>query len=252
MSRPKNPPSSQPGSPGPSTQARRAQPADLVYTPGVPTAARTMSAPKPSGPRRSPSPTSQKCLELLARHLTAEPAGTARLISEFWIPVSNARADLVVANGVLDGYEIKGPGDRLHRLPAQILAYERVFDHCTAVLAERHLPAAVGILPSWWGVTIVTAQDSCIEPVRPAGPNPSVDIDVLLRLLWRQELEDALRLLGSPAEPNVSRAELRFRIASLAPPDHTRQIVRHKLIERPDSSARIPTRRYATPLSSLS
>ena len=211
-----------------------------------------MPATKAPSPRRSPSPTSQQFLQLLVRHLTAEPAGAARLISEFWIPVSNARADLVVANGVLDGYEIKAPSDRLQRLPAQIVAYERVFDHCTAVLAERHLPIALGILPSWWGVTIVTAEDARIQSVRPAAPNPSVDIDVLLRLLWRQELQDAIESLGSQAEPTASRAELRSRITSLASPDRIGRIVRHHLIERADTSARIPTRRYATPLSSLS
>lgn len=215
-------------------------------------AAQTVPPPKSPGPPGSPATTSQEFLQLLVRHLTAEPAGAARLISEFWIPVSNARADLVVANGVLDGYEIKAQSDRLQRLPAQIRAYERVFDHCNVVLAERHLPTALKILPSWWGVRVVTATDSRVESLRPAAPNPSVDIHVLLRLLWRQELEVALASLGSLSEPTASRAELRSQIAALTSPAQIRQIVRHHLIERADASARIPSRRYATPLVSLS
>ncbi len=216
----------------------------------MPSAAGAIPASQPAQPLRSSK--GQELLELLVQHLAVEPLGKARLISEFWIPVSNARADLVVANGVLDGYEIKAPSDRLHRLPAQVVAYGRIFDHCTAVLAERHVPAAIGILPDWWGVSIVTKPDSHIEPVRPAGFNPSVDLDILLRLLWRHELEAALTSLGKPADSTASRAELRSAIASMAPPDEVRAIARHAIIERADSAARIPTRRYAAPLSSLS
>lgn len=101
----------------PPAQPRVAAPPDLVYTPGVPKAVRTAHPLNPAGPGCLRSPTAQDFLELLVRHLALATAGAVRLISEFWIPVSNARADLVVANGVLNGYEIKAPSDRLHRLP---------------------------------------------------------------------------------------------------------------------------------------
>src|SRR5260370_19402389 len=117
----------QPVSPSRSSPHRSACP-HLVYTPGVPSAAGAIPASQPAQPLRSSK--GQELLELLVQHLAVEPLGKARLISEFWIPVSNARADLVVANGVLDGSEIKATSDRLHRLPSQVVSYRRIFDHC--------------------------------------------------------------------------------------------------------------------------
>ena len=190
-------------------------------------------------------PTTTEMHDALVAQLTSLSVGVFRFISEFWIPVSNERADLVVANGSLTAYEIKGPSDRLHRFPRQVLAYGRIFDRCTALLAERHLRAARLLLPGWWGISVVSEPSWKIEAVRLPEPNPSIDVEAQSHLLWRGEVEAALRQLHFAPNPDASRGELRSALTGLVPLDTVREIVRTTLIRRADGAARIPTRRYA-------
>jgi hypothetical protein len=56
---------------------------------------------------------------------------------------------MVVVGRSLDAFEIKSERDTLRRLPRQALAYERLFDRCTLVLAERHSDHPAAMLPEW-------------------------------------------------------------------------------------------------------
>src|SRR5207244_95753 len=94
-------------------------------------------------------------------------------------------------------FEIKSEHDTLRRLPRQADAYGRVFDRCTAVLAERHRDGAVALLPEWWGITTVSVNGHvAFDDARKARPNPRIDPEVLVRLLWREEVGAALSGLG--------------------------------------------------------
>ena len=90
--------------------------------------------------------------ESLRDEVVANVPGLSETIYEFWVPRTNERADLAAIGPAMWGYEIKTAQDTLRRLPRQVEAYNRLFDHCTIVLAERHLKAALTIVPEWWGV----------------------------------------------------------------------------------------------------
>lgn len=74
----------------------------------------------------------------LRAHLLTNLAGAKGIVDELWVPVSHERADVAVIGRGMDGFEIKTERDTLKRLPRQMVAYGRLFDRCTAVVAERH------------------------------------------------------------------------------------------------------------------
>ncbi|MGD9527057.1 MAG: sce7726 family protein [Dehalococcoidia bacterium] len=99
------------------------------------------------------------------------------------------RVDLAAVNGALWGYEIKSERDTLRRLPTQVQVYSQVLDYAVLVVAERHYEHAVGLLPDWWEVIVVTgeADDVVLDPVRPGAKNTGVDAMRVAQLLWRDE-----------------------------------------------------------------
>ncbi|MBZ1527940.1 sce7726 family protein [Leuconostoc mesenteroides] len=66
------------------------------------------------------------------------------------------RADLVVINGHLTGFEIKSDLDSVHRLPKQILGYDRLFDYNYLVVGQKLYDKAVDLLPQHWGIIVAT------------------------------------------------------------------------------------------------
>ncbi|WP_077145468.1 sce7726 family protein [Sphingopyxis sp. KK2] len=59
--------------------------------------------------------------------------------AEFSLGSSGVRADLVVFADTVIGFEIKTARDSLRRLPSQMHAYARYFDHAVAIVAPSHL-----------------------------------------------------------------------------------------------------------------
>ncbi|MBR9972694.1 sce7726 family protein [Magnetospirillum sulfuroxidans] len=60
--------------------------------------------------------------------------------AEFSLGSSGIRADLVVFANETIGFEIKTARDTLRRLPSQMHAYARYFNHAVAIVAPCHLP----------------------------------------------------------------------------------------------------------------
>ncbi|MEH3035573.1 MAG: sce7726 family protein [Sphingomonas adhaesiva] len=60
--------------------------------------------------------------------------------AEFTLGSSGVRADLAVFAETSIGFEIKTAKDTLRRLPAQMAAYARYFDHAVAIVAPCHVP----------------------------------------------------------------------------------------------------------------
>jgi len=60
--------------------------------------------------------------------------------AEFTLGSSGVRADLAVFAETTIGFEIKTAKDTLRRLPGQMEAYARYFDHAVAVVAPCHVP----------------------------------------------------------------------------------------------------------------
>jgi hypothetical protein len=156
-----------------------------------------------------------------------------RLVEEFWIPRLNVRADMVAVGDRLDGYEIKSAADSLRRLPGQVAAFARVFDQCTAVVAAKHESAALEIVPEWWGVVVVEHGTAAVLAVRRSPcPNPSVDVELLVRLLWRDEVLAVLLEYG--VQPNVAggRSAMWRQLLDTLSPSAIRTAVRQALHSR--------------------
>lgn len=174
-------------------------------------------------------------------------AGARDTVDEFWVPRSNERADLAVIGRLMEGFEIKTERDTLRRLPRQVSAYGRVFDRCTAVIAENHADRAAGIVPDWWGITTVQVNGSVsFSEIRRARPNPGVEPDTLVRLLWRDEAIAALVRLGMEPDQRASRGSLWEELLHHATLSQLRAAVRRAILDRDPSTARIATRRFTS------
>ncbi|MDA8397963.1 MAG: sce7726 family protein [Actinomycetota bacterium] len=174
--------------------------------------------------------------------------GPTEALFEFWVPLSNERADLVVVGNAMKGYEIKTDRDSLRRLPRQAAAYGRVFDTCSIVAAERHLGAALEIIPDWWGVVAYVNHDRPLAfcEVRPASPNGTLDPETLVRLLWRDEVRAALISIGSEPDPRASRVSMWQHLLDLIELGRLREIVRTAILGRQSETARLRVRRFSS------
>ena len=169
------------------------------------------------------------------------------LIDEFWIPLTNERADLVTVGAKRTAYEIKSSLDTLKRLPRQVDAYGRAFDSCVAVVAEKHLVAVTHQIPRWWGLFLIAGDGTTVTEQRPALTNPELDPETVVRLLWKAEAAALLKNLGRPPIPGTGRSQMwrdlltLFDSAELS--TQVTQVLRARLRESPT--------RPATPLPSV-
>ena len=79
----------------------------------------------------------------------AASAPDTLVVNELGLAHGASRVDIAVINGHIRGVEIKAEADSLERLPRQVEAYGRVVDRATLIADERHLPAALSLLPDW-------------------------------------------------------------------------------------------------------
>ena len=172
---------------------------------------------------------------------------SAELVSEFWIPVTNERADVAVLGERLEAFEIKTHHDSLNRLPRQAVSFARVFDRCTLVTDRCHLQGARrNVVPAWWGLTTFGAVQGRITfaEIRRPRPNPETDREVLVRLLWKSEAHDVLLVLGASPSRSDSRTSMWDDILRLAGPRQLPALVREMLRNRDPAAANIATRRF--------
>jgi hypothetical protein len=145
--------------------------------------------------------------------LVADHAGEedSVLIEELGFCRGQVRIDLAVVNGRIHGYEIKSDRDTLERLDRQLEIYNRVLDHATLVIGERHLDSAKALVPSWWGLLRIEAsrQGARFTTVRRGRRNPYRNARTLAELLWRDE---ALNLLEKKNAARGVRSKPRFAI----------------------------------------
>lgn len=176
----------------------------------------------------------------LLEHVNATRTDVVRSVPEFWVPVSNERADLVLLGELLEAFEIKSAHDNLTRLPRQVDAFSRLFDQCTAVVAAQHVDQARELIPGWWGlVRIGEGQTNALEAVRPPKRNPWIHPASVVRLLWKSEARSALVALGQQPTVSASRRAMWDDLLIVADRDTLSAIVRSALRARDPRSARI-------------
>lgn len=170
--------------------------------------------------------------DALRGRLVADGRAT-RAFQELWVPRSHERVNLAVIGRRMDGFEIKSERDTLRRLPRQVIAYSRVMDRCTLVVAEKHLEPAHALVPEWWGISTVACNGHVtFRRVRGAGKNPAVNPEILVRLLWRAEALAALKTLGADPDPRSHRASLWRELLERCALAQLRSAVRGALLRR--------------------
>jgi hypothetical protein len=135
-----------------------------------------------------------------------------RVIDELEICSGKARADMAIISDLLIGVEIKGPKDRLDRLPKQIEHYSKCFDQVILVVDESLSVDAASLIPQWWGIVQVSIRDgnNNFKLVRRPLQNQFVDVEMILALLWRPEIEVLFsQETGSPPPSRASKRRLR-------------------------------------------
>lgn len=193
------------------------------------------------------SPNESIVRSALRARVLGEADEAKRTVDEFWVPRSHERADLAVIGTRLEAFEIKTARDTLRRLPRQASAYERLFDRCTVVIAENHRDGVVGMLPEWWGITILHIRGSVdFTPVREPSGNCSVDPEILVRLLWRDEAMAALHDLGLRPDRKASRGYLWSELLNSATLTELKAMVRRAIVKRDPCLSRIGTQRLRT------
>ena len=124
----------------------------------------------------------------------------ALLIDELGVLEGSFRVDVAVLGREFHGFEIKSPKDNLNRLSNQQESYNLVFDRMTLVCADKYVPDAVKLVPSWWGLMSISRESSDGAPVLneiwPARSNPDVDSFAMCQLLWREEALAVLKEHG--------------------------------------------------------
>lgn len=124
----------------------------------------------------------------------------SKIFEEFGLTHGVVRADMVVVNGCIHGYELKSDLDTLYRLPDQMQMYNSVFDKMTLVVGKSHLNEAIRLIPEWWGITLAKVSESngviSLFDLRESDVNPQKDSLAIARLLWRNEALEILEELG--------------------------------------------------------
>jgi hypothetical protein len=163
--------------------------------------------------------------------------GTALLIEEMEVCSGRARIDIAVIADRLIGIEIKGPKDDVSRLPGQVRAYSQCFDQVVLVMHDALAAKATALIPEWWGVVIGHQRESRLRYrfLRRPQPNPSLNLETRLALLWRNEIDALLAdLVGCPAKPRATKKTIRAELLSRIEPPLLRDASLQKLRERID------------------
>lgn len=169
--------------------------------------------------------------QLLGEH----PPDDTLIFHEFGVAHGAARVDIGVVNGSMEGFEIKSDRDTLRRLPAQVEAYNRVFDKVWIVVSGKHVGRLSNVVPRWWGVRHAreTPEGVEIKIKRQAKLNPKRQPLALAQLLWREELLEALTELGlEHGMLSKPKRALQLTLAEAVEIDELARIVRDAIKRR--------------------
>lgn len=162
----------------------------------------------------------------------------ALVLDEVGLRHGAARIDLLVVNGLLHGYEIKGDTDTLRRLGNQVRVYCSVLDRVTMVVGEKHLETVIAEVPYWWGIrSAATGQRGgmAFPVMRRARMNPALNPVDVAKLLWRNEALDYLTEIGCDAGVRTKpRRVLYERLGECVALPELRARVRDQLRRRTD------------------
>lgn len=161
----------------------------------------------------------------------------ALLVEEMEVCLGRARVDLAIIADLLIGVEIKGPKDDVTRLPHQALAYSKCFDRMVLLVDESLVDKARPLIPTWWGVVVAMRCQGQFEYRFERRPrlNPDLDIEALLSLLWRDEIDLLSQdLLGTSTKPRSTKRAIRMELRKHIADDVLHHATLNKLRNRSD------------------
>jgi hypothetical protein len=159
----------------------------------------------------------------------------AFLVEEMEVCSGRARIDLAVIGEQLVGIEIKGPRDDVTRLPGQAKAYSQCFDRVVLIVHESLAAKACDLVPDWWGIISGCEVDGRIRYHVQRRPvmNPSPNLETVLSLLWREEIDALLAdLLGASPKPRATKRSIRAELLAQVEPPLLHDASLRKLRER--------------------
>lgn len=173
--------------------------------------------------------------KLLVRHLrsSGEAAG-ARVLTELCVAGFSRRADVVLVNGRLSAFEIKGERDNLDRLSGQIETYVRYFERVTVVCAPRHTAGVLEEVPPEVGVWEAVADG--VSVVRLAAEQLVPDRAAWLSYLPVRELTELLTRHG--VKTTGRQRERLLAAAEQLPTDEVRHAAL-RYLKSPERASRI-------------
>jgi len=171
--------------------------------------------------------------KVLNRH---HSCNSTLVIDELGLKHGKCRADIVVINGHLSGFEIKSDKDSLSRLFKQINIYNHVFDHATIVVGPRHFKESQKLIPDWWGIILCSqGRQGAIsfKTVRRPKLNKNIDPKSIAELLWKNEAEEILQKRGLSGVALRQRRSILYEyLADMLSLDELRKTVRCYLTNR--------------------
>ena len=122
---------------------------------------------------------------------------TTIIVPEVEICMGYSRADIMMVNGILHGFEIKSDRDTLERLKSQVGYYEQVFEKITIVVGEKFINEITSIIPQYWGIIEASFYKNGsikLSNLRTPKKNTYIDEYSLVQLLWKDEILEELSL----------------------------------------------------------
>ena len=144
--------------------------------------------------------------------------GKIRILEEK--KTGKSRADVVmVTQKALVGIEIKSDADTYARLAGQVKDYDRCYDYNMVVVGGTHGIHIREHVPDHWGVITVEFVDGAFDFyfLRRPLPNPKLDWEKKLMLLWRPELAKLQEWHAMPKYKEKSRQFVAAKIAERIP-----------------------------------
>lgn len=160
--------------------------------------------------------------------------GKVRILEEK--AMGRSRADVVmVTEEALVGIEIKSDADTYARLSRQVRDYDRYYDRNICVIGLSHVQHIEEHLPAWWGIITAEAlEDGALDfyVARKPAPNPKLEEERKMDILWRKELNHLLERNGLPRYAEKSKRFVAQKLLERVHPEELCRQICDELFER--------------------
>lgn len=145
-------------------------------------------------------------------------AGNAVVVNEMAVAGKERRADLVVANGKLQAFEIKSDADNLDRLKGQIGTFRAYFDKTTIVCGLKHAQPILDTICDRVEVWVISSQGTQVRwrQARRGVTEPVSDRERILSFLPKKDAIRALRSAGLSCSWDTPRTDLIYWAKSMS------------------------------------